>query len=261
MHEILLELEQPDYEFLVGVIRSNFNLTDDAGLARALAALESSGSVEDRKLLVDKIVHEIRYLGSSELAYLVRYVAGAEPGVSSREILEDVRKTLGLPAADLSTNSELVEYIAREHATRQFASLSTDEQQRLLVDLGVEREKARAFLFRSAGVYSVPLMIEAFNAIVVEALIKKIIFGTIARIIGEQLSRKLFLLIAARFPWWLRWVGPAAWTLSIGWTAVDLQGPATMKTVPIVLYLGICSLRTSAGEEEPGNPAEASSTS
>ena len=44
-------------------------------------------------------------------------------------------------------------------------------------------------------------------------------------------------------PWWLQWIGPAAWTLSVGWTALDLQGPAMRKTIPIVLYLGLCSMR------------------
>jgi uncharacterized protein YaaW (UPF0174 family) len=87
------------------------------------------------------------------------------------------------------------------------------------------------------------MLIQAFNTIIVEGLIKRIIFGTIARIIGQQLAQRLFSFVAGRFPWWLAWIGPAAWSLSIGWTAFDLQGPALRKTMPIVLYLGLCSMR------------------
>jgi uncharacterized protein YaaW (UPF0174 family) len=86
-------------------------------------------------------------------------------------------------------------------------------------------------------------MIEAFNLVVVQGLIKTIIFGTIARIIGRQLAARLFAFLAGRVPWWVGWIGPAAWTLSVGWTALDLQGPASRKTVPVMLYLGLCAVR------------------
>ena len=90
---------------------------------------------------------------------------------------------------------------------------------------------------------AVPALIQAFNFFVVEGLIRTVLFGSIARFIGSRLAGQLFAFLAARMPWWVTWVGPAAWTASIGWTAVDLQGPAYRKTVPAVLYLGLCSLR------------------
>lgn len=116
-----------------------------------------------------------------------------------------------------------------------------------LYELGVEKEKAKAFLARSAGVFALPMLIEAFNIVIVQGLIKTIIFGTIAKIIGSQLAGRLFAFLVARMPWWVSWIGPAAWTLSLGWTAFDLQGPAKRKTIPVVLYLGLCSLREKHG--------------
>jgi hypothetical protein len=113
----------------------------------------------------------------------------------------------------------------------------------MLEDLGVDREKAASFLARSAGVFALPMLIEAFNFVIVQGLIKTIVFGTIAKIVGSQIAGRLFSFLVARMPWWVSWIGPAAWTLSIGWTTIDLQGPAKRKTVPIVLYLGLCSLR------------------
>jgi hypothetical protein len=116
----------------------------------------------------------------------------------------------------------------------------------MLEDLGVEKEKAEAFLKRSAGVFALPALVEAFNLVIVQGLIKTIIFGTIAKLIGQQLANRLFTFLVGRLPWWVSWIGPAAWTLSIGWTTIDLQGPARRKTIPIVLYLGLVSMRESA---------------
>ncbi len=251
MREILSSLEPADYAFVVEVMSSPVNFTDDAELRRRARAYEASGRDEDRQKLDSKLEREIRYLGSSETAYFVRYMFGQEPGVSFREILRDVAHALKVRPNRDGTDREVLEDIVRQYATQTFAGLPPDEQQKMLEDLGVEKEKAKAFLKRSAGVFALPVMIQVFNAVIVEALIKRVILGTIAKLLGEQVARKLFLLIAGRFPWWLGWVGPLAWTASLGWTAVDLQGPAMRKTIPLVLYLGLCSLREKSEEWSP----------
>ena len=113
----------------------------------------------------------------------------------------------------------------------------------MLESLGVEQERAASFIKKSAGVFALPMLVEAFGSLVVNGLIKNIIFGLIGKIIGHQLAMRLFNFIVGRFPWWVSWIGPVAWTVSIGWTAFDVQGPAYRKTIPIVLYLGLCSMR------------------
>ena len=55
--------------------------------------------------------------------------------------------------------------------------------------------KAEAFLKKSAGVFALPMLIEAFNYVIVQGLIKTIIFGTIARIIGQQLAGRLLAFL------------------------------------------------------------------
>jgi hypothetical protein len=114
----------------------------------------------------------------------------------------------------------------------------------------VEQERAAAFVTKSAGVFALPLLIQAFGSLVVDGLIKRVIFGAIGAIIGKQLAMRLFDFIAKRFPWWVSWIGPAVWTLSLGWTALDISGPALRKTIPIVLYLGLCQLRGDASPAE-----------
>jgi uncharacterized protein YaaW (UPF0174 family) len=175
--------------------------------------------------------------------YAARWMIGGDPGTPFSTVVRDVAKSLKVDPPPLGTAREMVEKVATDYATKAFSELSPEEQQKMLEDLGVEREKAVAFLKRSAGVFALPMLIEAFNAVIVQGLIKTIIFGTIAKIIGRQLANRLFTFLAGRLPWWVSWIGPAAWTLSIGWTALDIQGPARRKTIPIVLYLGVCSLR------------------
>lgn len=243
MNDLLAILQPTDFRFLVGILESPFNLNNDSSLETAVKQLEAEDSPENRVIAQKDLESSIRYLGSSDLAYAFRSFTGSDPGVSFQEIGRDVASNLKVTAPKAVTDRELVEQLATDYATQQFAELSPEEQQKMLENLGVEKEKAEAFIKRSAGVFALPMLIEAFNIVIVQGLIKTIIFGTIAKIIGSQLASKLFTFLVGRMPWWVSWIGPAAWTLSIGWTTIDLQGPARRKTVPTVLYLGLCSLR------------------
>jgi uncharacterized protein YaaW (UPF0174 family) len=247
MQDVFSPLTPADYAFLIGLIESPFTLTDDAALKRLLAAYEADPSEATREELDLRLEREIRYLGSADLAYVTRMLSGQTPGVTFREIIGDVARTLKVELPRLGTDRELLEDLVEQYATQQFARLTPEEQQRMLVDLGVDKDKAARFVLKSAGVFSLPLLIAAFDAIIVQGLIKTIIFGTIAKLIGRQLSSRLFSLLAGRLPWWVSWIGPAAWTISIGWTALDLQAPAQRKVIPIVLFLGLCSLRERQG--------------
>lgn len=243
MTDAFAPLTTADLAFLIGLIDSYVNFTDDRRLQALLRTYEETGTPEARKALETALSREIRYLGSSELAYAGRYLLGREPGVSFREITRDVAHALKVPAPPPGTDRQCAEYVVEGYVTREFAALSPEEQQRMLEDLGVAPDRAAAFLKRSAGVFALPMFIQAFSTLVVEGLLKKIILGTIARLLGSRAAQWLFQVIVGRFPWWIGWIGPAAWTLSIGWTTLDLQGPALRKTIPIVLYLGLCGLR------------------
>ncbi|MDA0378264.1 MAG: hypothetical protein O2899_02135 [Bacteroidetes bacterium] len=247
MKELLAILTPADYRFLAGIMESPLNQTDDGGFLEKVAALEAADTAENRDAIEAQFEQDFRYLGSSEIMYVFRSLTGSERGAPFQEIVRDVARSLKVDANLLGSDRDVVERLAESYATQQFADLQPEEQQKLLEDLGVDAQRARAFLARSAGVFALPMLIEAFNIVIVQGLIKTIIFGTIARIIGSQLASKLFAFLVGRMPWWVSWIGPAAWTLSIGWTALDLQGPATRKTLPAVLYLGLCSLRQRHG--------------
>jgi hypothetical protein len=243
MQDVFQPLELADYYFLAGLIESNVNLTNDQRLRSLLADYEEVGSPEVRAALDRQLEREIRYLGSAEIAYLARYVMGQEPGVSFHEVVRDAARALSVQPPHPGSAREQVESVVEQYVTQQFAGMPREAQQQMLEDLGVQQDKAAAFLKRSAGVFAVPALVEAFGIFVVDGLIKNVIFGAIGKLIGRHLSMQLFQFIAGRFPWWVRWIGPAAWTASIGWTVLDLQGPALRKTAPVVLYLGLCSMR------------------
>lgn len=244
MHDVFAPLTPPDYRFLVELIESPVNLTDDAGLRRLVGELEAGRDVKAE--LDAKLERELRYLGSADLAYLARYVSGRAPGVPFEEVIRDAAQDLKVELPAVGAPRELLEALVERYAAQQFGDLPRAEQQRMLEELGVERDRAAAFLKKSAGVFALPALIQAFDLVIVQGLIQKIIFGTIARFIGQQLARRLFTFLAGQFPWWLRWIGPAAWTASLGWAAVDLQGPARRKVIPAVLYLGLCTIRPEA---------------
>jgi len=264
LNDVFSLLDPADLAFLAGILGVPAR-TAEGGESTATSA----GDAEE-------LLRELRYAGSSDIMYAARRAMGSEPGVSFEEVVLDVARTLGVSdprramndgqaagraagsgGAPVDRSRALVEHVAAEHAAATFAKLSREEQQKILEDLGVEREKAAAFLARSAGVFALPALIQAFNFFVVQGLIKTILFGSIAKFIGARLASQLFTFLAGRMPWWVGWIGPAAWTASIGWTAIDLQGPAYPKTVPAVLYLGLCSLRERNAPAAPAPDAPA----
>ena len=248
MQPLLSLLKPADYAFLVGLLGSPLNLNDDAALKADLRRFEETGSVEARTALDARLEKTIRYLGSADLAYWLREATGQQPGVGFDEIVRDVARALKVDVPRTGTLRERVEAVTEAHVARTFDEMPPDKQRQLLLELGVEEQQVMRFLRTSAGVFAFPVLVQAFDAFVIQGLLKSVVFGTIAKLIGRRLSEGLFTMLAARFPWWLRFVGPAAWTLSLGWTVLDLQGPALRKTAPVVLYLGLVSHRERAGE-------------
>ncbi len=238
MRDILHPLNAADYHFIVSIIKGPRQRTMES-----LVDSVGAGDEDAREELCVILEHEIRYLGSGDIPYQARKLLGMVPGVPLRVIIRDTGKVLKVPVRRLTTDRELLLGLAEDYATAEFARLDPAEQQSMLENLGIDRQRAAAFLKQGAGVFAVPVMIEAFGLIVVQGLIKTVIFGIIAKVIGQQLASRLLAFLFSRVPWWAGWISPMAWALSAGWTAISLQGPARRKTVPVLLYLGLCAMR------------------
>ena len=250
MHELFDGFQTEDFAFLAGLIESRINFSDDRQLKHLLESYsEDTTNADKRDDLIAKMRDEIRYVGSSDVAYFYRWMRGRTPGVTIKDVFRDVAKQLDIKVSPVLTEREMATHIAREYAEREFANLPEDDKIQMLEQLGVETEKATAFVKRSAGVFTIPVLIQTFSVVVVDGLIKRILFGTIARIIGKAVADRLFALLLTRIPWWVGWIGPVAWTASISWTAIDITGPAYRKTIPVTLYLGLCAMNLDSDSE------------
>lgn len=232
-----------DYRFAVELLEGGLRLAPARPLATRLDAWLADPTPERRAALDTAIVADVGYLGSADLAYALRRLAGRDGGVPLDEVVRDVARHLEIRLPHRGTPGVLAAQLAEEHAARAFSAMTPEERQALLESAGVAADEAAAFARRSAGVFALPVLYEAFRWVVVEKLIRGLVLRTIVGLVGRRVGRGLLALLAARLPWWVAWIGPAAWTASIGWTALDLQGPARRKTVPFVLYLGLCHLR------------------
>lgn len=244
MSDLFAPFALDDYRFLVELLASGFNRSDDAGLHAAFDRYAEAPTDAHRAALDERLERVLGYLGAHDAAYALREATGQRPGVGVNTVIAEAARALGMHAPEHGTPRERCERVVETHTLRTWRELPRDEQQRLLEDLGVERQRALDFVKTASGVYAFPVLIGAFNAIVVQGLIKMVIFGTITKIVGARISALLFGQLLARMPWWAAWLGPASLALSAGWTALELGGPALRKTVPAVLYIGLVSLRS-----------------
>lgn len=244
MKEILDKLQAPDFEFLVKILGSKVNyFVDFKSLEAALKEYEKSNSQSSKSKLIVLLEKEIRYYGSSDFAYIFRKAVKKEPGARFRKIIINVAKSLKINIKHLNTEEGILEEIVIKYSSKKFAKLSLKDKQNILVDLGVEKEEAKNFALNSIKKFSLPALISILGAKGFEKFIINIAIAAISKYIGKEAARKIITELAKKFPWWAEWAGPVLWAITGAWTLIDIQGPAKRKTVPIVLYLGICMIR------------------
>jgi len=166
-----------------------------------------------------------------------------EPGVQFQEITQDVAKALKINISKLGTDEEVLKDIVEKYTTRKFQSLDREKQQELLRKSGASKKDTEEFLKKHAKNISIPIMIKLLGVKAVQKLVTDIVIATISSYIGKKAATKLITEVMKKFPVWGEWIGPAMWVISVGWIVFDIQRPAERKTVPIVLYLGLCIIR------------------
>jgi uncharacterized protein YaaW (UPF0174 family) len=123
--------------------------------------------------------------------------------------------------------------------------MSPEQQRKLFEDSGIGREQQNEFFskIKDNKTTLLPLLMSILGPEITAKLVQGLAVVTIAKFIGKEAATKLVQQLATKFPWWAEWLGPIVWGLSLGWLAIDLQGAAYRKTIPIMLYLGIVGLR------------------
>lgn len=245
LQAILKKCTPDDLSFLVNTIDSFVNLSNDRKLKRLL---------QERKQpeLNQEIEAEIRYLGSADIAYIVRKVFGKDPGVSVDEIVTDIARKFKCPLKPISTLEAKIERVIKFVVDKEFEKLSQQEIRTLFEKSGIGQDDINTIFDRIQGnkLLLLPVIFSILGSEIAFTILQGVAIGIIATILGRQAAQILLQQVLAKNPWISVWLGPIAWTASLTWLASDLQGPAYRKTIPIILYLGIVALRDGPEEGE-----------
>ncbi len=249
MEVILRKCKQADFEYLSKVLDSYLSFTNDSKRKELLGL----SSVEESKAeLVSLIDKQIRYYGSSDIAYFKRAISGdGGGGITASEVIEDVCKKLKIPIKHGGSNEARLERLVNAVAEKELLSKSPEELAEAFDKIGVgnaDSQLVMEHLKKNGKAAVLPILVEVLGPKVALGIIETIIVSLIAQIIGREAAKQLVKELVKRNPW-LNALGPIMWALSGAWLAFDLQGPAYRKTVPICLYLGIVALRD--GPEDP----------
>ena len=245
MKSILEKCSQSDFEYLSDVLDSHVSLTDDKKRKELLRCK----TIQDRKELINLIDKQIRYYGSSDVAYFLRSFVSKDGGVSAQELISDVAEKLKIKLRVGSSVEKSLETLAKGVVEKELLSKKPEELAEYFRQIGVGDADNKAileFLKTNGKVAVLPFLIEILGPEVVFTICQSIVITFISQFIGREVAKKLISELAKK-DLWLNSLGPIIWTLSGAWLAFDLQGPAFRKTIPICLYLGIVSLRD--GEE------------
>lgn len=244
---LLLKCDAEDYHTLISQINSHVNFSSDSELKKLLAAYKNSTTSSSKAVLAKAIEREIRYVGSADVAYAFRKLKGDnEPaGVSINEIIDDVSKKLKVKQKLLGTPEAKVERLVKWTVEKTFFALKPEQQRELFEKAGVGKGQQDEFFekIKKNKAHFLPLLLSLLGPEITATIVQGLAITAMAAFMGRKAAEELFKNLAARFPWWAEWLGPIVWGLSLGWLAIDLQGAANRKTIPVLLYLGIVGLR------------------
>jgi uncharacterized protein YaaW (UPF0174 family) len=246
MQNLLTKLEVADFEFLFEIIRGRVSLTSDKQIRAALDAFATAADSGRLSRLCEIVEREIRYLGSSDAAYVFRKITGrgSSPGVPFQEIIHDVyRKLKHDTPKGLFTDEELLENLVQVHTSMRMRKMPLEQQRALLETVGMSAGDIGTYLKSNASRFAIPALIQVAGVTATQRIVANAVIGTVTGYVGRQTAKNLVGQLAARFPVWAEWLGPIAWGITGLWTVYDIQGPAARKTVPLTLYIGLCMLR------------------
>ncbi len=243
MEAILKKCKKEDFNYLSEVLDSYLSFADDQKRKSLLAQSESNSHAKAELItLIDK---QIKYFGSSDIAYLARSLFFSSGGVSAIEIVSDVCDKLSIKIKMGGSVETLLERVVSAVVEKELLSKSPEDLSKAFKDIGMGNSDIKAIMEKikyNGKIAILPILVEVLGPKVTMGIIETIIISLIAQIIGREAAKQLVKEVMKRNPW-INALGPVLWALSGVWLVFDLQGPAYRKTVPITLYLGIVALR------------------
>lgn len=248
MEAILNKCERDDFNYLSKVLDSYLSFTNDKRRKELLS--KSDDCVQSKSELISLMDEQIKYYGSSDIAYLKRALFNSTSGVESNEIIEDVCNKLKIKIKKGGSTESRLERLVNSVVEKELLDKSPEELSKAFDGIGVghaDKEQILEHIKSNGKIAILPILVEILGPKITLGIIETIIISLIAQIVGREAAKQLVKELMKRNPW-INALGPVLWALSGAWLAFDLQGPAYRKTVPIALYLGIVALRD--GEED-----------
>lgn len=241
---LLNRCTKDDVDLLISTIDSKVNFTDGKGLKE----LNENWDGTD-KIPIDlnhKLEQEIRYLGSNDFAYLSRKVRGHKPaGVSVHEIIDDLCKMLKFKIDKKLTLEDRLEIFSQKMIDKQFANLPDDKKREIIDEMNFDEYHKNEVLEQLINKKEMlmPVIIPLLTNTAGPTVLQTLISSVIAPYLGRQAAAQLATHIATKASGLGALLGPLALAGGAGWLVKDLSGPATRKTIPLLLYMGILSFR------------------
>lgn len=251
MRSILEKCEKDDFVYISTVLDSYLSFTNDKRRKELLAL--SEGCAESKSELLALMDKQIRYYGSSDIAYIKRALLGDDGGVSSNEIVKDVCEKLKVKIKKGGSLESRLERLVNSVVEKELTNKSPFELAEAFKDIGVgdaDSEQIIDHIKKNGKVAVLPIVAQVLGPKITLGIIDTIIVSLVAQIIGREAAKQLIKELIKRNPW-LNSLGPVLWIISGVWLTLDLQGAAYRKTVPICLYLGVVGLRDGAEDDKP----------
>lgn len=247
MKTVLSKCTAEDFSYISAVLESYASFTNDKRRRKLLSEYQNNSVIHLE--LISLIDTQIKYFGSSELAYLTRLLTKGDGSIPAAEIVEDVCKKLKVNFKVGCSIESKLEKLASSVVEKELLSKTPEELSKSFKELGVgdvDREEIISHIKKNGKVAILPVVFQVLGPKIALGIVETIIVSLIAQMIGREAAKQLVKELLKRNPW-INSLGPILWAISGAWIAFDLQGPAYRKTVPICLYLGIVALRD--GEE------------
>ena len=243
MKSILAKCGPEDFAYLSNVLDSYLSFTNDARRRELLKLADESPST--RQELIDLVDKQIRYYGSSDLAYFKRMLFDDDAGVSSLEIVEDVCEKLKVKIKKGGSLEVRLERLVYAVVEEELLNKNPEELSAAFKNIGVgdaDRIQILDHIKKSGKIAILPVLMEILGPAITLGIVETIIVSLLAQMLGREAAKQLVKELLKRNPW-INALGPVLWIISGAWLAFDLQGPAFRKTAPVALYLGIVALR------------------
>ncbi|MBC3248921.1 hypothetical protein H8I91_01445 [Serratia fonticola] len=247
MRAILDKCTDEDFKYLSEVLDSYFSFTNDKRRKELLLIAKTCAS--SRTEMITLMDEQIKYYGSSDIAYLKRTLLNENGGVEAKELVEDICEKLKINIKLGGSIESRLEKIVNVVVEKELFSKSPEELSQAFRDLGIsdiDNDLISEHISKNGKIAILPVIFQILGPKVALGIIETIIISIIAQIIGREAAKQLIKELMKRNPW-INSLGPVLWVISGVWLALDLQGPAYRKTVPICLYLGMVAMRD--GEE------------